>query len=108
MLEYLFSKVMNEFSIVIVRYFNREWRNEMPKKMCASVRTECGLGDPPQEYSTNGNESKHAQIKDYFDYKETNLYSCAKKISEIVLSEQKDIIMGRMGIGQYHLKQEFR
>lgn len=64
--------------------------------------------DPPKEFTTNGNESKHSSIEDCCDYKEHNIYSFVKKISEMVLAEQKEIILGRMSLGQFHLKSEFK
>ena len=54
-------------------YMDTYKKNSIKKSMLASTRTACGLGDPPEDYAQNNNESMNAMIKRSKDHGKLSL-----------------------------------
>ena len=53
-----------------------------------TVREECGLGNPPDVFTTNPSESMNALLKHKVDYKRSELPQFIQKVKELVMEQQ--------------------
>lgn len=56
--------------------------------MLRSVREECGLGCPPDTFTTNASESINTMLKRKVDYKRSELTVFIEKLKEMVQDQQ--------------------
>ena len=76
--------------------------------MLKPVREECGLGCPPEPFTTNASESIKAMLKRKLEYKRSELPVFIDKVKELVNEQQKELERAVIGRGKYQLKQEYQ
>lgn len=73
----------------------------MKEHMLPALRTEVGLGSPPEPYYQNKSESMNEVIKDQVQYQESELPEFIKKVS-CIGERHKDLLrkaVARTGVG---------
>ena len=76
--------------------------------MLKPIREECGLGCPPEPFTTNVSESINAMLKRKLDYKRSELPAFIDKVKELVNEQQKELERAVIGRGKYQLKQQYQ
>ena len=71
--------------------------------MTRSIREECGLGNPPDIFTTNPSESINALLKHKMNYKKTELPTLVGKVKELPTEQVKEVERGK-----YQLKEEYK
>lgn len=61
------------------------------RTMIQPIREECGLGNPPEIFTTNPSESINAILKHKIDYKKNKLPEFVEKVKELVEEKQKEV-----------------
>ena len=72
------------------------------------VRGDCGLGNPPDIFTTNASESMNAVLKRKLEFKRSELPIIVDKMKEIVGEQQKEVERAVIDRGKYSLKSEYR
>ena len=85
-----------------VQWFVTNKSHVLRDSMLKPVREECGLGCPPEPFSTN------AMLKRKRDYKRSELPVFIDKVKELVNEQQKELERVVIGRGKYQLKQEYQ
>ena len=67
--------------------------------MLASVRTRCGLGNPPSSYNQNGNESINSMIKKTKKSGKLSLKETIKLIQQEVNWQEEKVKLALVGKG---------
>ena len=55
------------------------------------IRVECGLGCPPDIFTTNVSESVNALLKRKLDYKQSELPEFITKVREVIAEQQREV-----------------
>ena len=76
--------------------------------MLKPIKEECGLGCPPEAFTTNASESLNAMLKRKLDYKRSELPAFIDKVKELVNEQQKELERAVIGRGKYRLKQLYQ
>jgi len=71
-----------------IEYFMAKKAPLIRDTMLRSVREECGLGCPPDIFTTNASESVNAILKRKVDYKKNELPVFIDKVKELVKEQQ--------------------
>lgn len=74
--------------------------------MLHPVREECGLGNPPEIFTTNPSESMNAILKCKVDFKKSELPVFVEKMKEVVVEQQKEVEHALIDRGKYHLRSQ--
>ena len=74
--------------------------------MSAEVRTRAGVGNPPDMYKQQGNESINNMIKRDLE-KKLALVQFTDHLHSLVLQQQQDINLAMIGRGCYTLKEDY-
>ena len=72
------------------------------------IREECGLGCPPEPFTTNASESINAVLKNKLDYLKSELPNFVEKIREVVNEQQRELERAVIGRGKYQLQQQYK
>ena len=80
----------------------------MCSSMIASVRTLCGLGKPPNRFTTNNNESLNNLIKRRVNFKRSEWPQFNKILRSITEEQQAEFEKSIFGEGEYELVDEFK
>ena len=78
--------------------------------MLRSVREECGLGCPPDIFTTiyNASESINAMLKHKLNYKKNELLKFVDITKELVSEQQREVERAVIGRGKYQIKQQYQ
>ena len=76
--------------------------------MLRPVREECGLGNPPEIFTTNPSESMNAVLKRKLDFRKSELPVFVEKMKEVVGEQQKEVERAVIDRGKYCLRSEYR
>lgn len=76
--------------------------------MLRQVREECGLGYPPQQFTTNACESANFMLKNKVNYKRSELSVFIQKLREFVEEQENEIERAVIGHGKYELRPQYR
>ena len=76
--------------------------------MIRPVREECGLGNPPDIFTINPNESINALLKHKMDYKKSELPTFVEKVKELSREQVKEVERAIVNRGKYQLKEEYK
>ena len=80
----------------------------MKEHMLPALRTEVGLGSPPEPYYQNKSESMNEVIKDQVQYQESELPEFIKKVS-CIGERHKDLLRKAVArTGEWELRPGFR
>ncbi len=91
-----------------VNWFKSNKTHVIRDHMLKSTREECGLGCPPEQFTTNASESINAMLKRKMDYKRSELMVFIEKVSEIVDEQQKEVERAIIGRGKYQLCEQYQ
>ena len=72
--------------------------------MLRPVREECGLGNPPEIFTTNPSESMNAVLKHKVNFKKSELPLFIDKVREIILKQQKEVERAVIIRGKYQFQ----
>ena len=76
--------------------------------MLRPIREECGLGCPPQPFTTNASESVNAILKNKVNFKKTELPLFIENVKDLVKEQRKEIERAIIGRGKYELKKGYK
>ena len=76
--------------------------------MTRSIREECGLGNPPDIFTTNPSESINALLKHKMNYKKSELPTFIEKVKELSREQVKEVERAIINRGKYQLKDEYK
>lgn len=76
--------------------------------MLCQVSKECGLGCPPEPFTTNACEAANSMLKNKVDYKRNELSDFIKKLREFVDEQENEIERAIIGRGKYELRPQHR
>lgn len=76
--------------------------------MLRPIREECGLGCPPQPFTTNASKSINELLNNKVDYKKTELPLFIEKVKDIVKEQQKEVERAIIGRGKYQLRKSYK
>ena len=82
-----------------IKYIDVNKKEKMKTTMLASVRTRCGLGNPPENYNQNGNESINSMIKKAKKPGKLSLKETIKLIQEEVNWQEEKVKLALVGKG---------
>ena len=91
-----------------VQWFVTNKSRVIRDSMLKPIREECGLGCPPEPFTTNTSESINAMLKRKLDYKQSELPAFIDKVKELVNEQQKELERAVIGRGKYQLKQQYQ
>ena len=91
-----------------VEWFVANKSHVIRDSMLKPVMEECGLGSPPEPFTTNASESANAMLKRKLDYKRSELPIFIDKVKELVHEQQRELEKAVIGRGKYQLKEEYR
>lgn len=72
-----------------------------------SIREECGLGNPPEQFTTNASESVNALLKHKVDYKQNELPAFIDQVKELVEEQDKEVERAVINRGKYRLRDQY-
>ena len=76
--------------------------------MLRSIREECGLGNPPDIFTTNPSESINALLKHKTDYRKSELPKFVEKIKELSQEQTREVEHAVVNRGKYRLRPEYK
>ena len=71
------------------------------------VREECGLGCPPDIFTTNASESVNAVLKHKVNYKQNELPQFIDKLREVFREQQQEVQCAVLGRGKYQFREQY-
>ncbi len=80
----------------------------LQESMLRNVREEAGLGNPPEEFTTNACESINAVLKGKVDYKKSNLPQFLDKMKELIDEQVKEVERAVVKRGKYEFQLEYK
>ena len=69
---------------------------------------ECGLGNPPDIFTTNASESINAILKHKVNYKRNELPVFISKVKETIQEQQREVERALIGRGKYELREQYK
>ena len=75
--------------------------------MLRYVREECGLGCPPDIFTTNASESVNAVLKHKVNYKQNELPQFIDKLREVFREQQQEVQCAVLGRGKYQFREQY-
>lgn len=91
-----------------INWFNTNKLTVIRDTMLKPIREECGLGSPPEPFTTNASESINAMIKHKVHYQRNELPSFVDKMHDITREQQKEVEKAIICRGKYRLKEQYR
>ena len=76
--------------------------------MLRPIRVECGLGCPPEIFTTNASESVNAILKRKLDYKQSELPEFIDKVKEVITEQQREVERAVISRGKYHFREQYK
>ena len=76
--------------------------------MLRPIRLDCGLGNPPDTFTTNASESINALLKHTVDYKRNELPVFIGKVKELAAEQQMELERAIIGRGKYQLRERYQ
>ena len=76
--------------------------------MLYPVRVECGLGCPPDIFTTNASESVNAVLKRKLDYKQSELPQFIDKVKEVIAEQQREVERAIINRGKYRFREQYK
>ena len=76
--------------------------------MLRPIRLDCGLGNPPDIFTTNASESMNALLKHKVDYMRNELPVFIDKVKELAAEQQMELERAVVGRGKYQFQEKYR
>ena len=74
--------------------------------MLRPIRVECGLGCPPDIFTTNTSESENALLKHKLDHKQSELPEFINKVKEVITEQQQEVEHAVISRGKYQFREQ--
>ena len=74
-----------------IQYFVANKVNVIRTTMLRPIMEDCGLGNPPEIFTTNASESVNALLKHKVDYKRNDLPVLIEKIKQLIDEQQNEL-----------------
>ena len=91
-----------------LQYFTANKVAVIRHTMLRPIRIECGLGNPPEIFTTNASESTNALLKHKVDYRRNELPVFVNKVKELVAEQQKELERAVINRGKYQFREQHR
>ncbi|XP_057292435.1 uncharacterized protein LOC130621141 [Hydractinia symbiolongicarpus] len=91
-----------------IEYFENFKKNSMKEKMLSSVRIKCGLGNPPEPYTQNANESINSMIKRSKESGKLTLKQTVKLMQDEVKKQEEKVKLALIGKGDWKLAKGYQ
>lgn len=104
-MNYLFVKLY--FIYATFRYIVENKKEIMKKTMTAAVRTKCGLGDPPSEYTQNANECVNSLLKSCMEKKTLSVKETVRLVHQEVINQNERLNMAIIGKGNWRIRETY-
>ena len=88
-------------------YFVDNYSSIFENTMLRNIRSDAGLGFPPDIFTTNSSESLNAAIKRRLNYKESEWPEFNEAMKQFVLAQRDEVIRALSGHGQFQLDREY-
>ena len=79
----------------------------MKSTMLRPIREQAGLGNPPQPFTTNANETVNSVLKFHVNYKSSQLLEFVGKLKDVVDEQEQEIERAVIGRGKYRFKMQY-
>ena len=89
-------------------WFVRYESHVMKETMLKPVRQEAGLGNPPEQFSTNASESVNAVLKAKVDYKRSKLPAFVRKMEELVKDQKSEFELAVISRGKFQIRSAYQ
>ena len=89
-------------------WFVRYESHIMKETMLKPVRQEAGLGNPPEQFSTNASESVNAVLKAKVDYKRSELPAFVRKMEELVKDQKSEFELAVISRGKFQIRSAYQ
>ena len=96
-LETSISSNLNDF----IQYFVSNKVDVVRDTMLQPIREECGLGNPPDIFTTNPSKSVNDMLKHKVDYKKNDLPAFVEKIREFINEQNNELQRAVINRGKY-------
>lgn len=93
---------------VFLDWFKANKVDVIRNTMIRSAREECGLGSPPEIFTTNPSESINALLKHKVNYKKSELPAFIDKVKELSKEQIKKVERAVINRGKYQLREEYK
>ena len=94
--------------IAFLKYMQVYKKEKMRNCMIAGVRSKCGLGTPPEEYTQNANESINSVVKRAKGFGEISVKATIQIIQNEVSSQEEKLRQSLIGKGEWRIDEKFR
>jgi hypothetical protein len=91
-----------------IQWFVANKVDVIKNSMLRPIREDCGLGNPPNIFTTNPSESMNALLKRKVDFKRSELPLFIEKIKEVVTEQQKEVERAIINRGKYQFQTDYR
>ena len=88
-------------------YFVDNYSSVFENTMLRNIRSDVGLGFPPDIFTTNSSKSLNAAIKRRLNYKESEWPEFNEAMKQLVLAQRDEVIRALSGHGQLQLDKEY-
>ena len=88
-------------------YFVDNYSKTFENTMLKNIRSDVGLGFPPDIFTTNSSKSLNAAIKRRLNYKESEWPEFNETMKQHVLAQRDEVIRALSGRGQFRLDREY-
>ena len=90
-----------------IQYFSTRTAAVIRDTMLRPIREECGLGCPPDIFTTNASESINAILKRKVNYKRNELPDFIGEMKELIEEQQQEVERAIIGRGKYQFRKEY-
>ena len=91
-----------------IDYFSSRKVAVIRDSMLRQVREECGLGCPPDNFTTNASESVNAMLKHKVNYKRNELPVFIEKVRELIKEQQQEVERAIIGRGKFQFREHYK
>ncbi|XP_057300659.1 uncharacterized protein LOC130635160 [Hydractinia symbiolongicarpus] len=111
--EEMYEKISEKWKVKpngpkFIEYFENFKKNSMKEKMLSSVRIKCGLGNPPEPYTQNANESINSMIKRSKESGKLTLKQTVKLMQDEVKKQEEKVKLALIGKGDWKLAKGYQ
>lgn len=90
-----------------IRWFQANKADAIRDKMLRRIRQECGLGNPPNPFTTNASESVNALLKHKVEYKQNEVPVFIDKVKELIEEQEREVEWAVINRGKYCFRQQY-
>ncbi len=91
-----------------VKWFLTNKADAIRDTMLRPIRVECGLGNPPDPFTTNASESINAMLKRKVSYKQSELPAFIDHVKQLINEQEKEVERAVIKRGKYRFRKQYR